>query len=392
MRIKLIIAASVFVVAASAITRLRIIHAQTAPAVFYEYVTAVYGNHNLKKPTGLAYITGYAGNYLVIADTGNNRIEALNPAGSLTTLAGTGTAGNANGSLTSAQFNTPTGVSGVEEVLSNMHFTQMGIPPNTGLLINVTDTSNFTIRQICFPLHSVSPQPLACSGNGYVSILAGSGSNALTDGTGTAASLGYAVLPDSRPASGSTVTTFVDTSNSAIRQISNMGVVTTQSSTTPGYQDGPLSTAMFAYPASITSDGLGNLLIADTGNSSIRKLTSSGMVSTIAGTGAQGYLDGPGLSAQFAGPIQALYNPSDTYTYVSDSQNNCIRRIDSSGNVTTYAGTTVPGYQDGPVASAQFSQPSGLALNGSLLYVSDTLNDVIRQIDLSTGQVTTLIN
>ena len=116
------------------------------------------------------------------------------------------------------------------------------------------------------------------------------------------------------------------------------------------------------------------------------------MVTTKAGNGIQGHVDGPGSNASFSGPIQVLYNPGDGYTYVSDSQNNCIRRIDSSNNVTTYAGTTISGLTDGAVAQAQFSHPTGMALSGNYLYVSDTMNDVVRVINLSTGQVSTLIN
>ena len=94
--------------------------------------------------------------------------------------------------------------------------------------------------------------------------------------------------------------------------------MSTLSSTTVGFLDGPLSSAKFAYPASITSDGSGNYWVADTGNSAIRFVNvAEDDVITFAGTGKQGYRDGVGISAMFSGPIQAVYNPADGYTYVS---------------------------------------------------------------------------
>ena len=369
------------------VSTFEITHAQNGPNIGYLYTYATYGSHTLKKPTGIFIASGY----LYIADTGNNRIALFN-GGSVRTVAGNGTAGNVDGAPTSAEFNMPTGITGLGFAQAyNMQFPNY--PPNAYARLTVTDAGNFEVRTVCIPLGpNNGPQPQPCGAVGSVTTLAGSGQQGTSNGTGTSASMSYLGIPDTGATPTASSSMFVDTANGVIRQLTTTGTVTTVSSTTPGFTNGPLSSAQFAYPASITSDGRGNLLVADTGNSVIRLINSSSIVSTMTGNGTQGYQDGPASSAEFSGPIQALYNPSDGYTYVSDSQNNCIRRVDSSGTVSTYAGMAQGGYTDGAIASAQFSHPSGLALQGNFLYVSDTYNDVIRQINLSTGQVSTLID
>jgi DNA-binding beta-propeller fold protein YncE len=92
-------------------------------------------------------------------------------------------------------------------------------------------------------------------------------------------------------------------------------------------------------------------------------------------------------------PLSITYNPADSYTYVADAQNNCIRRIDNAGNVTTYAGQGgSPGLQDGSNTQAKFSQPSSIAIANGFMYIADTANNAIRQIDMVHQQVSTLIH
>jgi DNA-binding beta-propeller fold protein YncE len=124
----------------------------------------------------------------------------------------------------------------------------------------------------------------------------------------------------------------------------------------------------------------------------IRKIDTAGNVTTFAGTGQAGYVDGPASIAQFHFPMGIVYNPADRYLYVADGQNNVIRRIDLSGNVSTYAGTGTAGLTDGPLSQAQFSGPTNLVIYSGMMYVSDTLNNVIRRIDMSAGVVSTYIS
>jgi sugar lactone lactonase YvrE len=159
----------------------------------------------------------------------------------------------------------------------------------------------------------------------------------------------------------------------------------------PGFQDGNPGIASFNRPVAVAADAHGNLYLADHGNHTIRKISSTGMVSTIAGTGGlPGVLDGPGQDARFNLPSGLAVDAAGGI-YVSDTGNHTIRRISPSGNVSTIAGLAgVPGLIDGEAAAARFHTPTGLALapDGSIV-VADTGNHSIRRIDPE-GKVTTL--
>ncbi|PWT94504.1 MAG: gluconolaconase [Blastocatellia bacterium] len=142
-------------------------------------------------------------------------------------------------------------------------------------------------------------------------------------------------------------------------------------------------------PSGLAIDTAGSIYVADTGTNSIRKVTSDGAVSTIAGTGSSGYLDGPAYEAQFNGPIGVAVDPAGT-VYVADSYNDRIRKISTDGRVTTVAGAGRPGYEDGDAANAQFDTPCAVAVSADgTLYVADTGNNQLRKI--TNGQVTTLL-
>lgn len=149
---------------------------------------------------------------------------------------------------------------------------------------------------------------------------------------------------------------------------------------TVGRTDGPGATAQFNTPASVATDAQGNVYVADASNNCIRKVTAAGVVSTLAGTGTAGLLDGPGATAQFSLPSGLAVDAQGT-VYVSDTNNNCIRTISPAGVVSTWAGAAGLGLQDGPVATAKFWQPAGLALDQQgALYVADSYNNRIRKI------------
>ncbi|MFT3869892.1 MAG: immunoglobulin domain-containing protein [Nibricoccus sp.] len=183
-----------------------------------------------------------------------------------------------------------------------------------------------------------------------------------------------------------------DTGNSIIRRISAAGAVTTVagSSSNQGYRDGAGTTAWFNSPAALTADGVGNVYIADSGNAVIRKIAVDGTVITLAGAaGSTGTADGVGSAARFNQPSGIVVDGAGNL-FVSDTYNQTIRRVTAAGVVTTLAGLAgVSGATDGPGASASFNQPRGLCLDASgNLYVADTANSAIRKVT-PTGAVTT---
>jgi DNA-binding beta-propeller fold protein YncE len=145
----------------------------------------------------------------------------------------------------------------------------------------------------------------------------------------------------------------------------------------------------FNTPSGLAVDNDGNIYVADTGNNRIRKITAGGVVSTIAGTGTAGYLDGPANAALFDGPIGVAVDASGNI-YVADTYNDRIRKISSEGQVSTVAGAGRPGYADGDSAAALFDTPCAVVVSpDGILYVADTGNNQLRKIT-TTGQVTTL--
>lgn len=155
------------------------------------------------------------------------------------------------------------------------------------------------------------------------------------------------------------------------------------------YADGLGRSAKFWNPSGVAVDQRGNVYVADTGNSLIRKIDVSGNVTTLAGqAGVWGHADGQGSAATFVMPEGIAVDVSGN-VYVADSRNRLIRKIDASGNVTTMAGQAeVAGHADGQGTEATFVFPSGLAVDArGNLYVGD--EGLIRKIDVS-GRVTTL--
>jgi hypothetical protein len=171
------------------------------------------------------------------------------------------------------------------------------------------------------------------------------------------------------------------------------GIVTTFAGTanTTGSTNGTGVAALFNWPAGITSDGT-NLYVAERVNHTIRKIViASGVVTTLAGTaGVTGNTDGTGAAASFVEPQDITSD--GTNLYITDNGGNTIRQIViSTGVVTTLAGTGGTfGSTDATGTAARFSGPAGITLEGTTLYVVDRANSTIRKIDISTGAVTTL--
>lgn len=187
-----------------------------------------------------------------------------------------------------------------------------------------------------------------------------------------------------------------DNPNHLIRKISSSGMVSTlaggEGGTIAGYADGTGTAAKFKGPNCVAVDAAGNVYVSDGGNSLIRKITSTGVVTTLAGgsgTTTAGYLNGTGTAAMFKSPHAVAVDGSGN-VYVADQSNHLVRKITSTGVVSTIAGqATTAGYANGQGTEAKFNQPFGIAVDGyGNLYVADRSNHVIRKIT-SSGMVST---
>lgn len=307
-------------------------------------------------PTGMA--VDALGN-VYVADCHNNTIRKITSDGTVSTLAGTAqNSGHANGTGKAARFNHPDGVA--VDAAGNVY---------------VADTYNHTIRKI--------------TGAGVVSTLAGAARvSGLADGAGSRARFSHptAVAVDAR---GNLYV--ADSDNQIIRKITSAGVVSTLAGRSGAYgnADGPAGKAHFGYCVGVAVDGAGNVYVADGGNYSIRKISSDGTtVSTLAG-GGLGYADGTGSAARFSF-ARGIAADASGNVCVADTDSATIRRITSAGEVSTLAGrANGVGAADGAVSAAAFYYPTSVAVDGSGdLYVADSFNCVVRRISAS-GEVST---
>ena len=225
-----------------------------------------------------------------------------------------------------------------------------------------------------------------------VSTLAGAaGQSGSTDGPGGAARFNFPVDVAVDSAGNIYVT---DAGNFTIRKITSAGVVSTLAGATfqIGANDGPGASARFYLPYGIAVDAAGNVYVAEGGNHVIRKIAPDGTVSTLAGSPLQsGNLNGTGAAARFNTPWGLAIDGSGNL-YVADSGNNAIRRVTPAGVVTTVAGLSggASGTQDGPIAVAGFNQPRGVAVDaGGNIYVADYGSATLRMI-APNGTVSTL--
>ncbi|MBX3737838.1 MAG: immunoglobulin domain-containing protein [Candidatus Didemnitutus sp.] len=225
--------------------------------------------------------------------------------------------------------------------------------------------------------------------DGSVYLVAGSsGSTGTADGTGSAARFNQ---PGGLAATNAGVLYVADTANALIRRISAEGVVTTLAgnSSQRGNANGTGAAATFSAPVGLALDSGGNLYVADSTNHTVRKVTSSGAVTTYAGqAGLSGSANGS--AARFNNPTAVAIDSAGN-VFVADTNNNTIRKIAPSGDVSTFAGVAgVAGSSDGTGSASLFNQPRGLAFdNAGNLYVADTGNSTLRKIAPS-GAVTTV--
>ncbi len=312
---------------------------------------------NLMSNGGVAVNNGYI--YVVI----NKTIQKYSADGSASTLvAGSaGNSGSADGNGSAATFSSPAG----------MAFDSAGN-------LYVVDSGNSTIRKI--------------TPNGDVTTLAGSpGVTGSADGLGSNARFlqPWAICVDHN--NGNIYVT--DVPNNNVRMITPAGNVTTIAGATgvQGTADGIGTNAQFNNPYGIAIDSAGNLYVADKSNNTIRAITPGGSVSTLAGVGTTfGYADGTGGTARLSSPMGIAMDANGDIL-VADNQNSVIRKVTSAGVVTTLAGAyPVSGASDGLGAAATFTSPWAIVVdsNGNV-YVADTQNHAIRKITPD-GVVTTV--
>ncbi|MDD2789857.1 MAG: SMP-30/gluconolactonase/LRE family protein [Sulfurimonas sp.] len=301
--------------------------------------------------TPLGVAVDSSGN-VYVADYGNHIIRKITSAGVVTTLAGSGNIGSADGTGTAASFKYPEGVA--VDSSGNVY---------------VTDYIDHKIRKI--------------TSAGVVTTLAGSGTAGSSNGTGEAASFNN---PNGVAVDSSGNVYVADSSNNKIRKITSAGVVTTLAgSGSYGSVDGSGLAASFSTPDGIAVDASGNIYMADTNSHKIRKITSAGVVTTLAGSGTAGSNDGTGTATSFNKPAGVTVDGNGNI-YVADTENNIIRKITSAGVVTTLAGSVNSGSIDGSGTVASFMQPYGITVDRSgNLYVGDTFNHKIRKITQTTN-------
>ena len=313
---------------------------------------------SFKSPTGVA-VDG-SGN-IYVADNADHRVRRVSPAGIITTFAGNGTASSSGdgGPATSAAILYPIAVT-------------------TDGAGNVYIAESYRIRK-------VSP-------GGIITAFAGGGSAG--DGSpATSASLNT-VADVSADASGNVY--IGDSMDNKVRKVAANGIITTLAGN--GYlsysgDGGPASSAQLNQPAAVAVDSSGNLYIADDSNSRVRMVSASGTITTVAGTGEYGFSgdSGKAISAKLKTPTGVAVDRSGNL-YVADGSGNRVRKVSPQGVITTVAGNGNSGFSGdgGPATSAQLSYPCGLAVDAAgSLFISDTNNQRIRKVSTG-GTITTV--
>ncbi len=316
----------------------------------------------LSNPQGLA-VDG-AGN-LYIADTDNHRIRKIDSAGTITTVAGNGTQGSAGdgGPALLAQLQRPTDVA----------FDRSGN-------LYVAETAGHRIRKI--------------DPNGQITTVAGTGVRGFS-GDGGSATQAQLNFPLSMAVDDAGNLYIVDNGNERIRKVDTAGTITLvagngrEGRTGDG---GPATAAELSNARDVAVDRAGNLYIADTGNDRIRKIDTSGKISTIAGSGIRGFSgdDGPAGTAHLAVPA-AVSVDRDGNVYIASWGSHRVRKVDQNGTITTVAGAG-PGYpgDGGPATQAILREPGSTYVDqAGRLYIVDAANHRIRLVQPG-GEITTI--
>jgi len=376
-----------------------------------------------------------AGN-MFIADRGNNVVRRVDPKGVMSTYAGTGvwsyTGDGVAGGATNATYEYPVSVAfynggGTAGLLfvgdANNHVVRM-IDPATGTSVlyagqpgvsgnsgdggpatatgglgcelgyiggievdqsngdlYIVDQSNGVVRKASgtVPSHTMS----TVAGTGIPGYLASGG-----PATSCMLTSPYSIATDTFG------NKFVaDRDNHVIRKIDKNGIISVYAGTGfAGYLDGVATTGQLCRPDGVALDTLGNLYISDMGNNRIRKVTkSTGLMTTIIGSGVIGTVVGSALSTQMYYP-DCIAADRFGNLYIADGNNNRVLKY-NAGTVTIFAGTGVAGYTGvgGPAAGAELNDPKGVHIDGGgNVYIADFLNNCVRKVDATSGNITTI--
>jgi hypothetical protein len=329
------------------------------------------GDGGKAKNARLGYLTGVAtdaSGHVYFTDGAANTVRQISKDdGKLRTIAGTFLGFNV---IDPAPF------AGDGGLAKDAHFNvPMALAISNGEVV-IADAGNMIVRQI--------------NSSGTINTIAGKPFFMGYSGDGDMATQAVLANPYSVALDGAGNIYIADAQNHAVRMITrSTGKISTIAGLgpdQPGYSgdDGPAMFARLTRPNGIATDLAGNIFISDTGNNVIRKI-SDGIITTIAGTGAEGYSgDGSAATSATFVSLKGIAVDSEGNVYIADSGNNAIRKITTStGTITTVAGTGVAGYSgDGGAGTlAQLSNPLGVAIDAEgTIYIADTGNSVIRSL------------
>jgi sugar lactone lactonase YvrE len=312
---------------------------------------------------------------LYIPDQYDLVIRLVNSSGTISTIAGDtfSSYGGDGGSATGAQMNEPMGA--------------VAVDPSGNLII--PDSSNHAVRRV------------AASG-GTITTIAGTGVAGYS-GDGGQASSAQLNNPEGVAVDSAGNIFIADAGNNVVRRIdASSGVITTFAGIggplNCGYtgDNGPATSAKLCFPGGIAFDAGGNLYIADTDSSAVRRVAvSTGIITTVAGNGTRGYSGDGGLAtgAELNIPNTVAVDGAGNL-YIADSYNWVIRKVFTNGEIITVAGDHAVGYSGdgGPATGASLNYPFGVTVDGvGNIYIADTYNSVVRFVDVSSGQIRTIV-
>ena len=253
----------------------------------------------------------------------------------------------------------------------------------------IADSSNCRIRMVDTNYVSTT--------NGWIGIIrtiAGNGTSGYSGDGGMATNAGLYCSAVAVDGLGNVYLT--DQGNNRIRKVDTNGIISTLAGTnSSGFSGdgGPAANAKLSAPLGVAVDGLGNLFIADRGNFRIRKISTNGIITTVAGTNSSGFSGDGGLAvaAKLTSPFAVAVDTSGNL-FIADSSNNRIRKVDTNGIITTFAGNGTASFSgDGGVATnASLNTPYGVAVDAyNDVFISDSINNRIRMVDTA-GNIQTV--